>query len=91
LWPTMNEMATIAWSPKNKNVIAIGSMANEILIMDITTKVVFKKLQASHGFVSELRWNPGGEGVLLVKHDLSKDNEGDGVYLTMHATEGDDK
>ena len=59
--------------------------------MDITTRVVFKRLQASHGFVSELRWNPGGEGVILVKHDLCKEEDGAGVYLTMHTTEGEDK
>jgi|LauGreDrversion4_2_1035121.scaffolds.fasta_scaffold40508_2 WD40 repeat protein len=65
----MNEMSAISWSPKNPNLIAIGSRSNEILLMDISSNVVFKKMQTSHGFVTDIRWNPGGEGVILVKHD----------------------
>jgi hypothetical protein len=48
-------------------------------------------LRASHGFVTEIRWNPGGEGVILAKHELSKEIDGGGVHLTMHATEGEEK
>lgn len=84
-------MSTVAWSPKNQNLIAIGSNSNEILLMDITTNVVFKKMHASHGFVTDIRWNPGGEGVILVKHDLTQEVEGGNVFITMHTTEGDSK
>jgi hypothetical protein len=91
LWPTMNKMATATWSPKNHNVVAIGTRGNEILLIDIHTKVMIKKLRASHGFVTEIRWNPGGEGVILAKHELSKEIDGGGVHLTMHATEGEEK
>ena len=52
---------------------------------------MIKKLRANHGFVTEIRWNPGGEGVILAKHELSKEIDGGGVYLTMHATEGEEK
>ena len=87
----MNEMATATWSPRNQNLVAIGTRANEILLIDIHSKVMVKKLRASHGFVTEIRWNPGGEGVILAKHELCKEIEGGGVYLTMHATEGEEK
>lgn len=87
----MDEMATATWSPKNMNLVAVGTRANEILLIDIHTKVIIKKLRASHGFVTEIRWNPGGEGVILAKHELSNEIDGGGVYMTMHATEGEEK
>ena len=87
----MNEIKTVVWSPKFVNQIAIGTRSNEIVIMDVSTQVVVKRLKSSKGFVNEIRWNPGGEGVMLVKHDPSQEFEGEGVDISLHASEGEEQ
>jgi hypothetical protein len=50
-----------------------------------------KKLQASFGYLSDLRWNPGGEGMILAKHSLPMEQSNGAVMLTLHASDGEQK
>ena len=80
----MDEMSSVASSPRQPGVIAIGTRSQEIVLYEIGTRQVVKRIKSRLGNVNEIRWNPGGEGMIMARHGVE---ESGGVRISMQAVE----
>jgi hypothetical protein len=66
LWLSVDEIVTCQWSPKGAGIAAIGCSKGHVLIMDVFSRQTLHEVAPANEIdIVELRWNPGGENIIL--------------------------